>query len=62
MVRKILIIDDDPAVRAAFKLILEDDFLVREAESGLQGIEMTLAERPDLIFLDLRMPGIDGVE
>jgi len=62
MVRKILVIDDDPAVRAAFKLILEDGFSVREAESGLQGIEMTLAERPDLIFLDLRMPGIDGVE
>jgi len=62
MIRKILVIDDDPAVRAAFKLILEDGFSVREAESGLQGIEMTLAERPDLIFLDLRMPGIDGVE
>jgi CheY-like chemotaxis protein len=62
MVRKILVIDDDPAVRAAFKLILEDGFSVREAESGLQGIEMALAERPDLIFLDLRMPGIDGVE
>lgn len=62
MVRKILVIDDDPAVRAAFKLILEDGFSVREAETGLQGIEMVLAERPDLIFLDLRMPGIDGVE
>jgi len=63
MVSKILVIDDDPAVRGAFKLILEDDnFLVREAENGLQGIEMTLAGRPDLIFLDLRMPGIDGVE
>jgi CheY-like chemotaxis protein len=63
MVRKILVIDDDPAVRAAFKLILEDDsFSVREAENGLEGIELTLAERPDLIFLDLRMPGIDGVE
>ena len=62
MVRKILVIDDDPAVRAAFKLILEDGFSVREAETGLQGIEMALAERPDLIFLDLRMPGIDGVE
>jgi len=63
MISKILVIDDDPAVRGAFKLILEDDnFSVREAENGLQGIEMTLAERPDLIFLDLRMPGIDGVE
>ena len=62
MVSKILVIDDDPAVRGAFKLILEEDkFSVREAENGLQGIEMALAERPDLIFLDLRMPGIDGV-
>ncbi len=63
MTSNILVIDDDPAVRSAFKLILEEDsFSVREAENGLQGIEMTLAERPDLIFLDLRMPGIDGVE
>jgi len=63
MVSKILVIDDDPAVRGAFKLILEDDnFSVREAENGLQGVEMALAERPNLIFLDLRMPGIDGVE
>jgi CheY-like chemotaxis protein len=63
MASNILVIDDDPAVRSAFKLILEEDnFSVREAENGLQGIEMALAERPDLIFLDLRMPGMDGVE
>jgi CheY-like chemotaxis protein len=63
MSNKILVIDDDPAVRSAFKLILEaDNFSVRVAESGLQGIELARAERPDLIFLDLRMPGIDGVE
>jgi CheY-like chemotaxis protein len=59
----ILIIDDDPAVRGAFSLILEDvGYEVREAENGLQGIEMAKESRPDLIFLDLRMPGIDGVE
>jgi len=63
MVSKILVIDDDPAVRSAYKLILEEDgFTVREAEDGLKGIEMASADRPDLIFLDLRMPGIDGVE
>lgn len=63
MLSKILVIDDDPAVRGAFKLILEEDgFIVREAENGLKGIEMASAERPDLVFLDLRMPGIDGVE
>jgi CheY-like chemotaxis protein len=40
MVSKILVIDDDPAVRGAFRLILEEDgFSVREAEDGLKGIE-----------------------
>ena len=63
MVNKILVIDDDPAVRGAFKLILEEEgYSVWEAENGLQGIAMVEAECPDLIFLDLRMPGIDGVE
>jgi CheY-like chemotaxis protein len=63
MTKNILVIDDDPAVRGAFSLILnEAGYIVREAENGLQGVEMARAERPDLIFLDLRMPGIDGVE
>jgi len=63
MLNNILVIDDDPAVRGAFKLILEDEgYVVREAESGAEGLEMVQAERPDLIFLDLRMPGLDGVE
>lgn len=63
MGKKILVIDDDAAVRGAFKLILgEAGYDVREAEDGLQGIEMVKASRPDLIFLDLKMPGIDGVE
>jgi CheY-like chemotaxis protein len=63
MLSNILVIDDDPAVRGAFKLILEEDgYSVREAENGLEGIEMVKQSRPDLVFLDLRMPGIDGVE
>lgn len=63
MSNNILVIDDDPAVRGAFKLILEDEgYIVREAENGLIGVALAEAERPDLIFLDLRMPGIDGVE
>lgn len=63
MVNNILVIDDDPAVRGAFKLILEDEgYNVREAECGEDGIAMAQSLRPDLIFLDLRMPGIDGVE
>lgn len=61
--KKILVIDDDAAVRGAFQLVLTDiGFTVRLASDGVQGIELVKAERPDLIFLDLKMPGIDGVE
>lgn len=63
MSKKILVIDDDPGVRGAFQLVLsEQGFSVLTAMDGLQGIELAKAERPDLIFLDLKMPGIDGVE
>ncbi|MFI3189187.1 response regulator receiver protein [Crenothrix sp. D3] len=63
MAHTILIIDDDPAVRGAFTLILDDaGYQVCEAEDGLEGIAMVRLQRPDLIFLDLRMPNIDGVE
>lgn len=63
MTQNILVIDDDAAIRGAFELILSDiGCAVRVAEDGLQGIEMASQERPDLIFLDLKMPGIDGVE
>jgi len=63
MTQQILVIDDDAAVRGVFQLVLgEIGCVVRVAEDGLQGIEMARTLRPDLIFLDLKMPGIDGVE
>ncbi|NCP56021.1 MAG: response regulator, partial [Rhodoferax sp.] len=63
MTQQILVIDDDAAVRGVFQLVLgEIGSDVRLAEDGLQGIAMAKAARPDLIFLDLKMPGIDGVE
>jgi len=61
--RAILVVDDKAANRAILVNMLEPlGFQVFEADDGLSGLEVALARRPDLILLDLRMPGMDGFE
>ena len=63
MRKRILVIDDDEAVRKAFLLALEDTgYQVDTAESGKKGIKMEKKNKYDLFFLDLHMPGLNGVE
>jgi len=60
---KILIIDDEKAIREALKEILEyEKFKVDTAEDGNQGIEKAKTGNYDVIFCDIKMPGIDGIE
>ncbi|MDD5771919.1 MAG: response regulator [bacterium] len=60
---KILVVDDDPDIREAIRLTLDSvAYNIVEAENGTKAIEQVIAEDPDLIILDLMMPGISGLE
>lgn len=59
----VLVTDDNPDVRLIFKTILEDrGFAVAQAVNGEEAVELVRLHRPDLIFMDLMMPGMDGWE
>ncbi len=63
MSQHILVIDDEEAVRTSFTLALGGaGFEVDTAESGEKGLQMKKDTEYDLIFLDLKMPGMNGVE
>lgn len=61
---KIAVIDDEEAVRRSLKNILEADgsYDVLTAEDGARGLKLVKKHRPDLILLDIVMPGLDGFE
>ena len=60
---RILAIDDEAAIRRFLRTILESEgFFVIEAENGHDGLAAAASSRPDVILLDLGLPGMDGME
>ena len=60
---RILIVDDDPDIREAISAVLEShSYQVFTATDGREGLEKLKEERPDLMILDLMMPGMDGFD
>ncbi len=61
--QKILIVDDEPEICWIVKKVLsEQGYTVHTAFNGEQGMQMAGSVNPDLVFLDLKLPGIDGLE
>ena len=61
---RVLVADDQALVRAGFRKILEADpaiEVVGEAADGLEAVERSRAQVPDVILMDIRMPGLDGI-
>jgi DNA-binding NarL/FixJ family response regulator len=62
---RVLLCDDQALVRSGFRMILEtreDLDVVGEAEDGVQALELTWRQLPDVVLMDVRMPRLDGVE
>ena len=59
---KILVIDDDPKVSWILSEGLASNFEFVSARDGIEGIQMVSTEKPDLILLDIKMPGMTGLE
>lgn len=61
--RKVLVVDDDPVVGKSFNRVLSGKgYIVVTAEDGYDALQKLQSEHYDMVFTDLRMPGMDGVE
>jgi len=61
--RKILLVEDNPVNRRLAGFLLRSQgYEVREATSALEAFEILASERPDLIVMDIQLPGMDGLE
>jgi two-component system response regulator (stage 0 sporulation protein F) len=61
--KKILVVDDEESIRFLYKEELEEEgYVVECAGNGEEALEKLLVFKPDLISLDIKMPGMDGLE
>lgn len=64
MTRTILIVDDDPMIRKLIATTLEDiaGYRLQEASNGAEAVERAVLARPQIVFLDVDMPQVNGIE
>ncbi|MDI9611142.1 MAG: response regulator [Archaeoglobales archaeon] len=58
---RILVVDDDESIREIVKIMLKDHEVI-EATNGLEGVKIYESIKPEVVLMDINMPGMDGVE
>ena len=61
---KVLLVDDDPLIRQSLKIMLSreaDITITGTAQDGAEALKMCMAEQPDVVLMDIRMPNADGI-
>lgn len=63
MKEKVLIVEDNPLNMRVIEMTLKaENYILLEASDGEEALEMAMRERPDLILMDIRLPGMSGLE
>lgn len=61
--QKVMVVDNDEGIRCLYEQVLSDEgYAVMLACDCLKAVEMLKQEKPDIVVLDIRMPGMDGIE
>lgn len=61
--KKLLVVDDEELIRKMVALLFErEGFFVLTADNGTEGLRLAVAEKPDVVLLDIMMPGLHGFE
>lgn len=61
LLARVLIVEDEPCIRAMLRGVLEDEYEVLEAEDGVCALELLGEALPDVVLVDVVMPGVDGL-
>ena len=62
LLKSVLVVDDDQGILDSFEVLLGDEYHLLKAENGFEALHILETETPQLMFLDIKMPGLNGID